>query len=210
MCECCGYGEAIYLDPYAKYLLKLKDEFHLYFPEVDVTRNNLSFIKGLIFGQCCYSTTGLSREIIVTEKYLPARDLHKQSTLEKFWSNMLACYPDLLSYAVKFLLPFTSTYLCENGFLSLLNIESNQTKLLETVESDLHGTLSKTSLTWKALSAISASKSKEVNFQETVQNYGNYVLNDLSIFRSFKLVWSTGFDRVSYMDLLVGSQAQTS
>ena len=57
---------------------------------------------------------------------------------------MLSAYPDVSSYAISGLLPFASTYSCECGFSSLLNIKSKQRICLEAVESDLRCALSNT------------------------------------------------------------------
>ena len=57
---------------------------------------------------------------------------------------MLSAYPDVSSYAISRLLPFASTYSCECGFSSLLNIKSKQKNCLEAVESDLRCALSNT------------------------------------------------------------------
>ena len=72
-----------------------------------------------------------SKKIFVTEKYLLASNFYKQSTLEKFWSNILANYSNLSSHAVRFLLTFASTYWCKNGFLSLLNVDYEQGNVLK-------------------------------------------------------------------------------
>ena len=57
---------------------------------------------------------------------------------------MLPGYPDVSTYVVTFLLPFESTYLCESGFLPLLNVNSKQRNRLEAVESNLCCALSET------------------------------------------------------------------
>ena len=57
---------------------------------------------------------------------------------------MLTTYPDISSYTIRRLLPFASTYLCECGFSSLLQIKSKQRNCLEAVESDLRCALSDT------------------------------------------------------------------
>ena len=57
---------------------------------------------------------------------------------------ILLARPDLSLHAVRFLLPFALTYLCESGFLSLFNIEPKQRLHLEGVKCDLQCALSKT------------------------------------------------------------------
>ena len=50
--------------------------------------------------------------------------LWKTSTLERFWCSQKIEYPHLTSRAIRLLLPFTSTYLCETGFSSLIYLKN--------------------------------------------------------------------------------------
>uniref|UniRef100_K7FLS1 DUF4371 domain-containing protein n=1 Tax=Pelodiscus sinensis TaxID=13735 RepID=K7FLS1_PELSI len=84
------------------HLRQLRDEFQRYFPEVDRTRDGLSFIRNPF-------TTVFQR-------------LYQQPTIKKFWPSMTRSYPNLSAHAVRFLLPFASTYMCETGFSSLLQV----------------------------------------------------------------------------------------
>ena len=56
---------------------------------------------------------------------------------------MFNSYPKVTEIAMYALLPFLSTYLCESGFSTLLQIETKQRSRLE-VENDLRCTLSST------------------------------------------------------------------
>lgn len=58
-------------------------------------------------------------------------------SLSHFWcSDVMAEYPSLATLAVKTLLPFSTTYLCESGFSTLLQLKSKQRNRLDT-EHDL-------------------------------------------------------------------------
>ena len=109
-----------------------------------MTRDDLFFICDPFAADIHTVPMDFQKQILELKNDLLVRDLYKQSTLEKFWSGMLTAYPEVLSYAITRFLPFTSTYLCECGFLSLLNIKSKQRNCLEAVESDLHCALSNT------------------------------------------------------------------
>ena len=62
-------------------------------------------------------------------------------TLSHFWcSNVMSEYPSLTTLAVKTLL-FSTTYLCESGFSTLLQLKSKQGNRLDT-EHDLRIVLS--------------------------------------------------------------------
>ena len=127
-----------------EYLSKLEDEFQRYFSEVDMIRDDLSFVSDPFTAEVHTVPLDFQEEILKLKNDLSVKDLYKQSTLEKFWSGMLSAYPDVSSYAISRLLPFASTYSCECGFSSLLNIKSKQRNCLEAVESDLRCALSNT------------------------------------------------------------------
>lgn len=60
----------------------------------------------------------------------------KETSLSDFWISMQKCYPSLAKKALKYLLPFCSTYLCERAFSSLVYIKNKQRNRLN-VELDL-------------------------------------------------------------------------
>ena len=62
--------------------------------------------------------------------------------LDNFWSIQLETYPKLTKKALTVLLPFSSTYLCEAGFSSLVYLKNKYRNRLETVENDLRIALS--------------------------------------------------------------------
>ena len=128
-----------------EHLSKLEDELQRCFPEVDMTRDDLSFIRDPFTADVHTVPLDFQEKILELKNDSSVKDLYKQSTLEKFWSGMLTAYPGISSYAIRRLLPFASTYLCECGFLFLLNIKLKQRNYLEAVESDLPCALSNTS-----------------------------------------------------------------
>lgn len=72
-----------------------------------------------------------------------AKELFLQVSLPKFWCAMATSYPRVSRMALKILIPFPSTYLCESGFSHLLLLKTKQRNRL-VVENDLRCTLSKT------------------------------------------------------------------
>ncbi|XP_068991500.1 zinc finger BED domain-containing protein 5-like [Neodiprion pinetum] len=64
-------------------------------------------------------------------------------TLEKFWIKRFLINPKVASLALRILLPFSSTYMCETGFSALVLIKTKQRNRL-AVDSDLTITLAKT------------------------------------------------------------------
>ena len=61
--------------------------------------------------------------------------------LDNFWNIGLETYPKLAKKALTDL-PFSTTYLCETGFSSLVYLKNKYENRLETVENDLRIALS--------------------------------------------------------------------
>ena len=64
-------------------------------------------------------------------------------SVTKFWIKSLQSYPVLFEIALRLILPFPTTYLCETGFSSLLVIKSKYRRRL-VAEHDLRYALAKT------------------------------------------------------------------
>ena len=78
----------------------LEDKFQRYFPEVDTTKDDLTFVRDPFTAE--FYTVPLDfQEILQLKNDLLVKDLCKHSTLEKFWSGMLSAYPDVSSYAIR-------------------------------------------------------------------------------------------------------------
>ena len=83
-----------------EHLSKLEDEFQRSFPEVDMTRDDLSFVRDSFTAEVHTVPLDFQEEILELKNDLSVKDLYKQSTLEKIWSGMLSADPDVLSYAI--------------------------------------------------------------------------------------------------------------
>uniref|UniRef100_K7G8N1 DUF4371 domain-containing protein n=1 Tax=Pelodiscus sinensis TaxID=13735 RepID=K7G8N1_PELSI len=81
-----------------------------YFPEVDRTRDGLSFIRNPFTTDVSSVPEDLQEEFLDLKNDFTAQDLYQQSTIEKFWASVTGSYPNLSAHAVRFLLPFASTY----------------------------------------------------------------------------------------------------
>ena len=51
------------------------------------------------------------------------RAMFMMNLLTQFWISMLQSYPKLSTEALHVIVPFTSTYLCESGFSTLMHIK---------------------------------------------------------------------------------------
>ena len=64
-------------------------------------------------------------------------------SLSQFWSSMLTSYRKLSMEALRVIVPFASTYLCESAFSALMHIKSKARNQLD-VEDDMRIAISKT------------------------------------------------------------------
>ncbi|MBN3316896.1 F200A protein, partial [Atractosteus spatula] len=59
-----------------------------------------------------------------------------QKFLTNFWLHVTSKYPDLSDKAIRFFMPFPTTYLCETGFSALVGLKTKYRSKLN-VEPDL-------------------------------------------------------------------------
>ena len=70
-------------------------------------------------------------------------EIFMTKSLSQFWSSMLTSYPKLSTEALRVIVPFASTYLCESGFSPLMHIKSKARNQLD-LEDDMRIAISKT------------------------------------------------------------------
>jgi hypothetical protein len=74
-----------------------------------------------------------------------ARDMFDEKSNTEFWPLMCNSYPKVAERAIHTLFPFVSTYHCQSGFSTLLQMKRNQRSTLE-VKHDMLCALSSTPL----------------------------------------------------------------
>lgn len=89
------------------------------------------------------SLVSSAKELIDLTSESSAKQMFMEESLTKFWCGTMKCYPGISSLALKFLLPFATTYLCESGFSTLVNIKTQKQSKLN-IEDDMRLALSKT------------------------------------------------------------------
>ena len=65
-----------------------------------------------------------------------SQDVFEAFPVTDFWLRMASSYPEISNIDLKKLLPFSSTWLCESAFSTLLNVKTKQRNRLE-VEQDI-------------------------------------------------------------------------
>ena len=127
-----------------QHLILLAEHFDEYFSK-DVSDNianfdwirnsfNVKVDNSVLKGNELEELTEISCDRILTIGFM-------QQQLSKFWLTVASKYPLLSQKAVKILLPFATTYLCEAGFSALTNLKNKYRSRLAP-ENDLRLCLS--------------------------------------------------------------------
>ncbi|XP_064099520.1 protein FAM200C-like [Macrobrachium nipponense] len=120
------------------HLSQLDDEFRRYFP--DLSPQHAGLAKNPFLCQDDDVLEDAQEELIHDST---AKNVFQSNSLSSFWCSMMESYPKISDLAVRVLLPFASTYLCESGFSSLLAIKTKSRNKL-SVEDDLRCALAAT------------------------------------------------------------------
>ena len=83
-------------------------------------------------------------ELIDLQNDSTAKDLLDDNIVEEFWIHMIGSYPNVARVALRSLLPFVTTYLCDSAFSTMLLIKTAHRNRLE-LEDDKRCALSETS-----------------------------------------------------------------
>lgn len=125
-----------------EHLQGLKSQMSDYFPSPDV---QFTWIENPFANLCEGAVTSLSaneQDSLIDLSCDSALKLtFSQKSLTDFWIHTLSEYPDLSDKALRFLMPFPTTYLCEAGFSALVALKTKYRNKLN-VESDLRLQLS--------------------------------------------------------------------
>ncbi|XP_045115955.1 protein ZBED8-like [Portunus trituberculatus] len=123
------------------HLSQLDDEFRRYFP--DLSPQHAGLAKNPFLCQVDDVLEDAQEEFIELLHDSTAKNVFQSNSLSSFWCSMMESYPKISDLAVRVLLPFASTYLCESGFSSLLAIKTKSRNKL-SVEDDLRCALAAT------------------------------------------------------------------
>ena len=85
----------------------------------------------------------LQEEFLEMKCNSTAKDDFETMSLNDYWAKYLRIYKNVRSVAIRTLLPFSSTYLCESGFSALVSTKTKCRNKLE-YEADLRCSLSST------------------------------------------------------------------
>lgn len=113
----------------ADHLDSLSKAFKDYFPD-DPRKGNLWIVNPFLKHD---NTLTLVEEekLIELSNDLGLKALFGTVSVPKFWIQARSEYPELYSKAMKFLLPFSTTYLCEAAFSAMTVIKTKQRNRLQ-------------------------------------------------------------------------------
>ena len=124
-----------------QHLVELESEFIRYFPDID--DDELALIRNPFILPVEKVPDDFQDEFLELKADSCARDLFNEKSITEFWPLMCSSYPKVAKKAIQDILPFVSTYLCESGFSTLLQMKTKQRNRLD-VENDMRCALSTT------------------------------------------------------------------
>ena len=121
----------------------LISQFENYFPELDfqsftVARDPFSAPLDAITDEDI-----TEEELVRLKQDFGAKALFQSASLHSFWCKMLQSYPRLSEKAMWLLMPYPSTYLCEQSFSTMVVMKTKHRNRLE-IEKDMIVALSST------------------------------------------------------------------
>uniref|UniRef100_UPI0035902D18 protein FAM200C-like n=1 Tax=Myxine glutinosa TaxID=7769 RepID=UPI0035902D18 len=130
-----------------EHLSSLQEEFRHYFHEIDANENvQLKLARNPFRCTMDDLPDGIQEEFLELINNTAAKkefQEQQQFSSSNCWAKMLSAFPKTSEFALKVLIPFSSTYLCESGFSTLLVIKSNARNRLDA-EADMRCALSHT------------------------------------------------------------------
>lgn len=125
------------------HLERLEEHFATYFPDVDMSK--FEWVRNPF--HCDVSAVDLPataiEQLIDMSRDKMHQQLHSRVPVEEFWFGAREEYPEIALRALKLLVPFGSTYLCEAGFSALVCMKSKYRSRLD-VTSEMRCALSTT------------------------------------------------------------------
>lgn len=118
-------------DEIIEHLQSLEKEVERYFPELSQEQ------EALVRNPFCMELDVSSIPDDIQDEFLDlrndssARDLFKEKSMIQFWCAMYQSYSKVSMTALRVLVPFASTYLCEAGFSTLVNIKTKNRNRLD-------------------------------------------------------------------------------
>jgi zinc finger BED domain-containing protein 5/7/8/9 len=123
-------------------LKSLSESFLKYFPNLNVTE--MEWVVNP-FAECeaINLEEELDENLIDLRNDLVFKRIFAEKELSEFWISLNNKFPRLSSKAIELLLPFGSSYLCEQGFSVLTEMKSKKRERLQMIDKEMRVCLSK-------------------------------------------------------------------
>ncbi|GFX24836.1 SCAN domain-containing protein 3 [Trichonephila clavipes] len=128
-------------------------EFERYFPTTKDPRTDKEWIYDPFVNKSGeYSMSVQEDQLLEIVNDCGLKAAFETTTLPVFWNKVMAEYPKIATTALKFLLPFPTTYLCEAGFSAVTATKTKQLNKLD-ISNTLRVSLSPITPRWDRLIA---------------------------------------------------------
>ena len=126
------------------HLQMLADEFNRYFPEFSNSEAEVhqKLIRNPFGTKAGEVAEEIQEELIKLQNDRNCKDAFESDSLEQFWCKKAISYTKIREIALRYLMLFSTTYLCEQGFSALLTIKNKSRNRLK-VSDDIRVALSK-------------------------------------------------------------------
>lgn len=102
----------------------LEDEFHRYYRDINSESPIWQMTRNRFVADVLKLPEEVQEEFLEMKADSTMKDDFHLLTLEKFWVKRFLVNPKVASLALRTLVPFSSTYLCETGFSVLVLIKT--------------------------------------------------------------------------------------
>ena len=113
----------------AQHFKKLECEDKTYFSEI--SRDDLSFTRNPFWLSSERVEDEQQNQFLDMKNYFSCQVVFEAFPVTDFWLRLALSYSEKSKTALKKLLPFSSTWLCESAFSTLLNVNTKQRNSLE-------------------------------------------------------------------------------
>lgn len=121
----------------AQHLKDLQHSFREYFPIPDASKNWIRDPFSVNVYELKELTAAEEDKLIEISTDGALKLQFKEQSLPNFWAHLHADFPELSEKAMKILMPFVTTYLCEKSFSVLVYLKNKYRNRLKNVESEL-------------------------------------------------------------------------
>ena len=120
----------------SEHIESLIDQFDLYFPELDSA--SFSVIRDPFTAAVDMMTDddAAQEELVLLQEDTGAKAMFRTTTLSTFWCNLLPSIPRLSEKAIKLLMPYPPSYLCEQSFSTMVVLKTKYRNRLD-IENDM-------------------------------------------------------------------------